>query len=271
MINLIRIIYKKLREFFRINLPSTLLVNFNLLPVSKAIHLPIFCYGKMRLHHLRGRIVIDEPLKAGMIKIGYRWLDLWPVSYLPTQLSIIGTLKLSHSTIISGGVSITVQNKKAYMEFGNNVTIGGGTIVKAMKYISISNRTRITGGCSIMDSNMHYVKNIDTGIIMPYLGKVLIGGNCWINYGSIITKGAVIPDFSILARNSFVGQDYSEYGTNLFLVGSPAKVKRNNVQRIMDYTRQSEITRFFRLNPDASYFQDSTGIKDESEPFDLEE
>ena len=64
---------------------------------------------------------------------------------------------------------------------------------------------------------MHFVKNIDTGVVANYKGPIKIGKSCWINAGSIVTKGAVVPDYSISSRNAFLSKDYSEYGTNLFL------------------------------------------------------
>lgn len=263
--------YRFIREIYRVNYFATIFVNFAFLPFFKAIHFPIFCYGKMRFHYTRGKIIIDGRVTPGMIKIGYRWHDLWPISYLPTQINILGTLKFTGSSIISGGVSLNIQREKAYLELGNNVLVGGGSVLKSMDCICIGNCTRITGGCIIMDSNMHYVKNIDTGVILPYNGTISIGNNCWINYGCVVAKGAIIPDYTIMARNCFVGKDYSEFGSNLFLAGSPAKVKGNNVQRILDSARQSEITRFFNMHPDAKFFQDSIGLKDETEPFEIED
>lgn len=258
-------------DLLRLNLFLTLYVNFRLLPISQAIKLPILCYGKIKAHSLRGQFVIDKPVHCGMIKIGYRWLDLWPVSYLPTQLCVRGTVKFSGKAIISGGVLISTTSKSSIISFGDSITIGGGCVIKSKTSISIGKRTRITGSCTVMDTNMHYIKNIATGKIRPNTGPIVIGEYCWINYGSVITKGAYIPSYSIVARNSFVGKNLKEEGENLFLAGAPAKIINKSVQRIFDYTREGEIRDFFILNPESEFYQDSIGVKDETKPFDINE
>ena len=138
--------------------------------------------------------------------------------------------------------------------------MGGGTICKCLKYIEIGDRTRITGNCNIMDCNMHFVKNIDTGIVANYKAPIKIGENCWINAGSIISKGAVIPDYSISARNSYLSKDYSEYGTNLFLVGSPAKPTSSKVQRIFTVEKQRGLREYFETH-DSDVLQLEPGIE----------
>ena len=88
----------------------------------------------------------------------------------------------------------------------------------------------------------------------------MIGKNCWINAGSIVSKGAVIPDYSISARNSFLSKDYKEYGTNLFLVGSPAKPSSSKVQRIFTVEKQREYKEYFDSH-DTQTLQLETGIE----------
>lgn len=260
-------IFGTIRNLLRLNWFATLYVNFRLLPVSKAIKLPVFCYGRIKIHCLKGRFIINKPVRNGMIKIGYRWIDLWPVSYLPTQLNVQGNVEFSGNAIISGGAALFAQSKSSKIIFGDSISIGGGTLIKSMNYISIGKRTRITGCCTLMDSNMHYVKDITTGKIAQNTGEIFVGEYCWINYGSVITKGAYIPSYSIIGRNSFVGKNLKDEGENLFLAGTPAKIINHNVQRIFDYTREDELREFFIKNPDDKFYQDYIGIKKENEPF----
>lgn len=262
-------VFRVLRNLYRLNWFATLYVNFRLLPISQAIKLPIFCYGRFKYHCLSGRFLIDGPVHNGMIQLGYRWIDLFPVSYLPTQLCIRGSVKFHGHAILSGGVALFAQSKESVITLGKDITLGGGTLIKSMNSITISQKTRITGGCTVMDSNMHFVKNISTGKIAQKTGSIFIGNNCWINYSSVITKGAYIPSYSIVARNSFVGKNLKDEGENLFIAGMPAKVINHDVQRIFDYDREAELSDFFIKNPDCPFYQDSIGIKDETIPFDL--
>ena len=255
---------RTLALLIKMNILKTVYVNYKMLPIRQAIHLPILLFGKVVLHCLSGRIIIDAPITFGMIKIGYRWHDLFPLSYLPTQLYVSGTLSFKGSCTISGGVGLFIQNRAAKMAIGNNSTIGGGTLVKSVYSLSIGNYTRITSNCTIMDSNMHYVKDIESGFIAKAWGKIEIGNYCWINQGSTITKGTVIPDFSIVARGSYLNKDYSLKGPNAFIVGCPAIIKNNKLQRIFNTIKEEELSRFFRANIDSLSYDDGQGLFNES-------
>lgn len=51
---IIKPIYKCIRLFFLLNILKTIYVNFKTQPLSKAIKLPIFVYGKLEIYSLRG-------------------------------------------------------------------------------------------------------------------------------------------------------------------------------------------------------------------------
>ena len=251
------------REFAKTNIIKTIYINFKSLPFKKAIKLPFFLYGKVYIGDMAGRIQLPNHVTTGMVKIGYRWIDLWPQSFLPTQIQVKGTLICDGSAIISGGANINVQSEDGVLKIGEGVIIGGGTVCKCLKSIVIGNFTRITGNCNIMDCNMHFVKNIDTGVVANYKAPISIGENCWINAGSIVAKGAVIPDYSISSRNAYLSKDYSEYGSNLFLVGSPAKPTTSKVQRIFTVEKQQEYREFFELH-NTDILQLKPGIEEEN-------
>lgn len=171
MKDLLRKVYYFCRNIYRLNLLMTLYVNFKKLPFVVAIKFPIFVYGKLKIHSLGGKMIVNGPIKKGMIKIGYRWIDLFPSSYLPNQIYLLGTLTFSGETMISGGVGLFVQARNAYLEIGDRVVIGAGSIVKSMDKLVIGKNTRIAGNCTVMNSNMHFVKNIQTGEIAKPYGK----------------------------------------------------------------------------------------------------
>ena len=245
----------RIRKFFSINLIKTIIFNFYNLPISQAIHFPVLLYGRVFLYDMSGKVYIIGPIKCGMIKIGYKWHDLLPSSTMPVQ-------------IISGGVGLFVQNKDASLTMGDETSIGGGSLIKSMDVITIGKRTSITGNCIIMDSNMHIVKDIGTGLVKKPWGPIIIGESCWINAGSIVNKGTVIPNYSITARNTFLNRDYSEFGENLFLVGSPAKITSARLQRIFGLRLDNELKKFFRENPNTENISLAKGVeRDEGNHF----
>lgn len=257
----LRPLYHSVLLFHRLNIAATIYLNFRVLPLRQAVRLPIYCYGKIAFHELRGHVVLTSAVVPGMIKIGYRWFDLWPVSFLPTQLWIMGTIEFKGSAILSGGAALFVQSREAMMEIGSRVCIGGGTLVKAMRKVSIGDQTRITGNCVIMDSNMHYVKNLETGVIAMPSGEIKIGSQCWINAGTTITKGTVVPDGCIVARGSFLSKDYSGAGNNSFLAGAPAMVKSAKLQHIFDTQEEIALREYFASHPEARAYNSKPGIE----------
>lgn len=257
-------IHSLIVTIWRINLFATIIFNLRTLPFSQALHFPVFCFGPIKFHSLSGSVIIpNNKLRMGMVKIGYRWCDLWPMSYLPTQILINGQLIFRGPSMVSGGVYIGSFRHDTILEIGSSTLIGGGSMVKAVKKIVIGDHTRITGNVTVFDSNMHFVKNIINGHIGSRDGEIIIGKNCWINSGSIVSKGSVLPSYSILARNTFISKDYSEEGENLFIAGSPGKVIKKGVQRIFNINKEREISEFFKLNPDKEIFASYIGIENE--------
>ena len=248
------------REFVKANIFKTIYVNFKMLPLKQAVKMPIFLYGKIFLLDLSGKIIIEGALHPGMIRYGYKWFDLWPTSFLPTQLQVKGTIIFKGEAVISGGANVNVQNKDGVIVLGERIVIGGGSVVKCLKRIEIGDESAITGNCIVMDCNMHFVKNIDTGVVANYKATIKIGKRCWINAGSVISKGTIIPDYSISSRNAYLSKDYREYGTNLFLVGSPAKPSSSKVQRIFTSEKQQEFREYFETHC-TDYLQLEPGIE----------
>ncbi len=78
-------------------------------------------------------------------------------------------------------------------------------------------------------------------------------------------KGGVVPDYTITAKNTFIGKDYSEFGTNLFLVGSPAKPTRSKVQRILSVSEQSRLNHLFKNEAESITLEPGIFIEDDNE------
>lgn len=42
-------------------------------------------------------------------------------------------------------------------------------------------------------TNMHFIKDIETGRIGRVTGPIVIGQRCWLNPGTVVSKNAVVP------------------------------------------------------------------------------
>lgn len=171
---LLRPPYRFLRTVLKLNIIATLRVNFSLLSLREAIKFPVYVYGKTFIHSLKGKIVFNSPIHSGMLRLGFKYVDLHPLSFTSNVLWIDGTVKCCGVVLFAGGVNLLVPREEAVIEMGENVQIGSGTRLCARKAIRIGAYTQITMNCTVMDTNLHYVKNIDTGVVHRSDGEIHI-------------------------------------------------------------------------------------------------
>ena len=78
---LLRPPYRFLRTVLKLNIIATLRVNFSLLSLREAIKFPVYVYGKTFIHSLKGKIVFNSPIHSGMLRLGFKYVDLHPLSF----------------------------------------------------------------------------------------------------------------------------------------------------------------------------------------------
>ena len=252
--------YRFCRILWHSNIFKTLYLNFKKLPFSQAFKLPLVVYGNLKIDSIKGDIIINYPIYTGMVKIGYD-IDGSTFSSMNTRLLVSGKIIFNGFAVVGKG---TVLNIQGNISIGNCCSIGSGSFIKSMECITIGDNTRITYNCTVFDCDMHYVKNIETGIVKNNKAPIYIGANCWINAGTIIGKGVDLPNYSITARNSFLNKNYSEYGNNLFLVGSPAKPLKTKGQRILSTKEERRLEQVF-FQENIEEIQCSVGLFDEQD------
>jgi acetyltransferase-like isoleucine patch superfamily enzyme len=249
---------KIVKALIKCNWYKTLYINFKTQKIKNAIKFPIIVYGKLKIYSFEGDINISHPISSGMIHIG-KDLDHNPVSLNPIKFTIDGILKFNGPALISGGSTITIWG--GITELGKNVAIGSGVQLKCVDKIIIGDYTRIISLCVVMDTNVHFIKDITTGTIKRSNAPVKIGNNCWINSSSIITKGTIIPDYCISAQNTFLNKDYSKFcNSHTFFAGSPAKPIRENIQRIFDYKEENRLKSLFNNNESLDELIEADGV-----------
>jgi acetyltransferase-like isoleucine patch superfamily enzyme len=259
--SLLRPAYRCFRVAVCVRWLKTLRVNFALLPFRQALLLPIVVVSRLKINSLKGRVVFQNAatLRFGQVQIG-RDMDNMPISGVPARLHVDGELTFEGRAIVCPGAQLVVW-RGAGCFIGEQVMLMSGSTLKSTLHVSVGRYTRIASGCFVMDSNIHLVKDIETGRVNRVSGAISIGRYCWVTMNASITAGAVVPDFSIVGRGSLVNKDFSGEGEGLFLAGSPAKVVAGNRQRIFDSHIEEEATRYFAAHPDAEYFQLAPGFE----------
>lgn len=133
--------------------------------------------------------------------------------------------------------SIILYKSSSKITIGNNVYIGPGTILECVESITMANNILISANCNIIDTNSHSLiaaeriddtkdwqkglryKNWDVVKSSP----VIIEDNCWLGLRSIVLKGVVLKEGTIVAAGAVVSKSYDSFS---LLAGNPAQVIR---------------------------------------------
>lgn len=248
-----------LRVLIIVKWTKTVRVNFALLPFDQAIKFPILITGKLIIDSLKGKVIFDCPIEFGLVTIG-RDNDNMPIATTPSRLFVDGILIFKGRCCINHSTNLVVWSK-GKMELGKFVMTMSGVLLKSTYYVKIGDYTRLTSGTFVMDSNIHLVKDINTGIIGRVCKPIEIGKGCWIGMNSSILGGTKLPDYCITARSSFLSKDYTVNDPGTMFAGSPAKPIRGNVQRLFNLEIERDVTRFFMENPDINEYQAEPGLE----------
>lgn len=213
-------------NIFNHNIIASLFLNFKMLPFRQAIRMPLDVYHNIRFDNLSGRILLEgTKVYRGMIKFGSQGSDMFQRK--GCILSIEGTLKLAGSCVF--GCSNTIKIRKgAEVSIGNGAIFGAENVIYAEKKISYGEEFVSSWKCQFMDSDTHFITDLQSGQKNVPVKTVSIGRHCWIGNHVIINKGTQLANNTIVASNSLVTKDFSHEGEYCVLAGIPAKVIRRN-------------------------------------------
>ena len=129
-----------------------------------------------------------------------------------------------------------LNTKQSRIDIGDNVSIGGGTILESAVQITIYNDVLISYQCILHDSNNHSVRlserindNINWNRYrkhdwnIPVSSPIVIGRGCWIGARSIILKGVQLGEGCIVGAGSVVTMPFPEWS---IIAGNPARLIR---------------------------------------------
>ena len=214
-------------KFILFYLLPTIYFNFKYLPFNQAIKLPIFLY-KPKFYKLKGKIIIQGPVKVGMIRMGFPNVCLYPNDGI--LLEIKGTIIFHGKTFFGNNTKITI-GEKGILEIGDGFKSSAALKLVCYHYIRIGNDCRIGWEVLIMDTSFHPLKNCLTN---EFTGKgyapIVIGNNNWLATRVMIMNGVKTPDYCIIGARTLVTKevDAPKYSV---LAGSPPKIIKSDVYR----------------------------------------
>lgn len=242
---------KTFRKLLRSNLLKSLLFNFKMLPFRQAVRLPILFYGKTNFRSLKGAVEIKGRINTGMITVGRQ--DVYVDTSVQNNIwTINGTIVFDGPVRFFRGSYVLVA-KDAVLEINSRpgelglTKIGSNTKIMCFEHIKIGYACRIAWECQIYDTSFHYLEYTESPQtdIVPLSEPIIIGDFVWIGNRTTISKGAVIPDNSVVASNTLVNNDFSEQGPCCMLAGIPASLKVSGVRRVYDRKYEKELDQKF--------------------------
>lgn len=209
-------------------MPKTLYFNFKYFNIKQAVKLPILVSYNVWLKKSAGKIKINSnEIKRGMIKIGFGEVGIFDKQKSRTiwEHEKDGEIVLEGNANIGHGSKISV-SKNSKLILGSNFTITAESSIVCQKKIIFGKDCLLSWDILIMDSDFHKIINSDNFHINKPK-EIIVGERVWIGCRSLILKGTIIPNNTIIGANSFVNKVFAEEST--LLIGNPAEIKKRNV------------------------------------------
>lgn len=225
----LRTIYHKLKFYYTINWTKTFYFNFKKFPFATARKLPVIFYGKVKFHDLRGEIIIDSPIKMGMIGFGQTF-ELFKKDQGIAEFNLSGKL-ICKGYAHFGKDCLVYIGPNSYCEIGNMFALGSRGKLISYEKIIFGKYVRIGFESQLIDSNFHTILDLETGKVSSLTAPIQIGDYNWIGNRSTIMQKTITPNYCIIASNSLVNKDYSSLEQNILIGGIPAKLLKTNISR----------------------------------------
>lgn len=220
---------KKLKLYFSVNWYATWRFNLKMFPFATARKLPVIFYGKIKFSNLEGKLIIDAPIKRGMIGFGQSF-EFPTTSKGTAELYLQGTMICKGHVQIGKDVGIKVL-KDAVLKMGHMACFGSEIRVLCTRGITLGNWTGIGYQSQLIDTNSHPMMNTETNTYYPLNGTIELG-----NYNAVSNRVSIMlhtktPDNFVIASNTLCNKDYTSLGENTLIGGIPAKKIRDNFKR----------------------------------------
>lgn len=244
----------------KVNYFKSLYVNFCFFPFKDAIKMPILIYGECTLYAKGGQIKFTVPIHRGVLKIGLT--DPVRSYYSKSFLSINGDLVVGNNVILRRGINLEII-KNAVLELEDNVSIGHNCTLIVYKNICIKRATSVGNNTTFMDTDFHYIVNMQSKTVKSFRGNIEINENCWIGGNCIIKKNTILPRGTILAGPfSMVSKDYTKIVPEFSIIaGCPAKLVVENMRRINNDDTTSMLYEYFSHTSEPYKFDEKTDME----------
>lgn len=217
MLFLLRKVLKRL-SFYTFN---TIYFNFKYFPLKTAIKFPVYVASNIHLMKTGGKVRIGSKIVPGMIQIGFSEVGIFDKKRSRGIWQVSGLIVFEGTAILGHGVKISC-GKEGSIVFGNNFKVSAESAIVAHKEIIFGADCLLSWDVLVMDTDFHKIRDLNHEILNSPQ-KIVIGNKVWITCRSLILKGSVIPNNTIIGAASLCNKDYAGLGENCIIAGNPAK------------------------------------------------
>lgn len=214
---------------FKVSWLRTIYFNFRSMPISLALKLPVLIYTHTEFQTLSGRVEIIGDVRHGMVRIGKREDRGTGVTTIRNH----GVIRFRDGVTIMQGCDIYV-GAEGCLEIGKGVRLRENVFLYVSKYVSIGDFCGIAYQTTISDDDFHFVIDSSSGIVADSKAPIVIGNRNWIGSRTVIKKGTITPDNTIVASSySLLDRDYRNSVPEYSVIGGvPARLLRKDLRRI---------------------------------------
>ncbi len=204
---------------------QTITFNLKYFSFKDAIRFPVLLSRKVRLNKLGGCVKLGGPVLTGRIRMGFKSIGIFDYRTSPMVWDVAGCVVFKGTAVIGQGSKVCT-GPDGTLVLGDNLSITGESTLVAYDSVQIGADCLLSWDVLIMDTDFHDITD-ENGLVINPPKPVVIGDHVWIGCKSLVLKGAVIPDASVIAANTFVSKALSAPGA--VYVGSPAHCVKENV------------------------------------------
>lgn len=206
-----------------LGIPKSIFMSFKYFNIKDAIKLPILVSNNTWIHTARGKIIVDGPIKFGMIKIGFGDIAIFDRKKSRTIWELNGVLKVKNKAYFGHGSKISI---KGELVLGNNFDISCESTIICNHRIVFGDNCLLSWQILLMDTDFHKIYNsLNERINIDK--SIIIGDNVWIGCRSIILKGSKINNDTVVAANSCIASDIE--GEKQIIGGMPLRILKKDI------------------------------------------
>lgn len=210
-----------------INIWKTVWFNLHYFPIKIALKFPVLIYYRSQLSKMGGKIIIQAPVRTGMVKWGAHYVKIHDPYHSRTIWNVEGTLVIKGQTTIGRGCKINIE-KGGTLVLGDNFLMTGTSAIVCEKDISFGDDCVLSWDILIMDTDYHHIFNSANEKI-NHPKSIKIGNHVWIGCRNTILKGVVIPDNNVIAANSTITQRILEENCVIGGDGKLLEILKTNI------------------------------------------